>query len=125
MTTAQEYREVHLWLKAMYGKADRCESEKCMSVERYGDTGMSFHWALRADKEYEKKRENFFMLCPLCHRHYDIEHNLIGKYEKPYRLTVSFSNEQGKKIRAEAKRMNITTKKYVQLCVDHPIYKVS
>ena len=59
------YAAVHMWLKTKFGKANKCEWKECKGRSK------TFQWALIFGKKYEKKRENFFMLCSPCHCHYD------------------------------------------------------
>lgn len=56
------YYAVHDWLYKNFGKADMCEL--CGSNKRV-------QWAKLKGKSYERKRENFFKLCCLCHIEYD------------------------------------------------------
>lgn len=60
-----EYFSVHDWLKKTFGKANKCENSICSGKCKI------FHWAKLKDKAYEKKRENFWMLCQSCHAIYD------------------------------------------------------
>lgn len=59
------YMTVHNWLKRHYGKADKCEDEKC------DGTSTTYQWALLKGKKYESKRENFVKKCRKCHCRYD------------------------------------------------------
>ena len=59
------YASTHNWLKFHFSKADRCENIDCPK------TSNTFQWALLKCKKYEKKRENFIMLCRVCHCKYD------------------------------------------------------
>jgi len=61
------YNAVHKWLIRRFGKATKCENPACKSKKP-----KRFEWALIKGMEYEQKRENFIMLCPSCHRKYDI-----------------------------------------------------
>lgn len=56
----------HKWLYKNYGKANKCENIKCEGKSEW------FEWAKKTECEYEKKRENFMMLCRKCHRKYDM-----------------------------------------------------
>ena len=56
------YETIHWWLKKNYGKATNCE--QCGSTK-------NVQWAKLKGKEYERKRENFWMLCAKCHIIYD------------------------------------------------------
>lgn len=56
----------HYWLRAFYGKANKCECETCNHKSKV------FDWALIHEKEYDCKRENFIMLCRSCHVKYDM-----------------------------------------------------
>lgn len=66
---------IHKWIQNHYGKANKCEMENC--------TGESstYHWSKLKDKEYEQKRENYWMLCVKCHSKYD-----RGDMTKEYKL---------------------------------------
>ncbi len=55
---------VHAWLYKNYGKANKCEFCKTINSKRY-------EWAKKTECLYERKRENFIMLCKKCHVHYD------------------------------------------------------
>lgn len=59
------YHGIHKWLQAKFGKANHCEDKVCLK------TSNIFHWALKKDFEYERKRKNFMQLCIRCHRKYD------------------------------------------------------
>jgi len=62
-----EYYRIHNWLSYHHGKANKCENEKCKSV-----SPKRYEWALLKGKDYKKDRNNYIMLCPSCHRKYDI-----------------------------------------------------
>ena len=65
-----DYSKIHWWLRYNYGKADKCENSKCENLSN------KYEWAKLADKEYEKKRENFHSTLQLrCHRIYDSSFN--------------------------------------------------
>src|ERR1043166_9964665 len=63
------YEAIHRWLLLEFGKADRCENPNCV-YPRPGFNGKimlrprMFQYAKIKDKKYERKRENFMMLCP-------------------------------------------------------------
>ena len=56
----------HTWLYKNFGKANRCEMPTCEGKSTW------FDWAKKTGCKYEKKRENFWMLCRKCHRKYDM-----------------------------------------------------
>lgn len=60
------YAQVHYWMYANFGLATRCESVTCNGKHK------KYEWALVRGMKYEKKRENFIMLCISCHRKYDM-----------------------------------------------------
>ena len=66
MKHESEYFRIHNWLSYHHGKANKCENEKCESVNP-----KRFEWALLKGKQYKKDRNNYIMLCPSCHRKYD------------------------------------------------------
>ena len=72
------YSGIHKWIQRNLGKADRCENLKCLNKSQ------NFDWAKLEDKEYEKKRENFLMLCKSCHIIYDKKINLQLIFIKNY-----------------------------------------
>lgn len=59
------YGSLHDWLGRKFGSASKCEGSECKGVS------IVYQWALIKGKEYEKKRENFMMLCRACHYKYD------------------------------------------------------
>lgn len=65
------YSSVHIWLRKIYGKANRCECS-LIGLECRNVTNM-FDWALLKDKGYTKDRESFVQLCRSCHHRYDTE----------------------------------------------------
>lgn len=56
------YYGIHSWLKNYFGKATKCQ--QCGSIK-------NIVWAKLKGKKYQRKRENFWMLCAKCHVHYD------------------------------------------------------
>jgi hypothetical protein len=117
MITQSEHAKMHKWLKDEYGKAKRCESEKCLTNHESG----SIHWCLKAGKEYEFKRANFIQLCTKCHYHYDRKHGLLGKYMKPLKLVILFTGKQRAIIRKMSKKFKISEAEYVRKCVEFPV----
>ena len=61
------YQGIHIWLRKTFGKANKCEICGLTNTAKK----KYFHWALLKGKTYQRKRENFWMLCLKCHRHYD------------------------------------------------------
>ncbi len=59
------YEAIHFWINRNYGKANKCENINCLKLSN------KFEWSKIKGKEYERKRENFWMLCIFCHRKYD------------------------------------------------------
>lgn len=59
------YKGLHNWLFDTFGKANKCENESCLNISN------KYEWAKIKGKRYERKRENFRMLCISCHRIYD------------------------------------------------------
>lgn len=74
------YKGIHKWLIINFGKANKCENPECSCKEPE-----KFEWSLINGMEYERKRDNFWMLCTSCHKTYDGIINNIKKmnnYEK-------------------------------------------
>ena len=61
------YGGIHQWLKKEFGKANKCENPDCPYKDPKG-----YEWAKLKDKEYERNRKNFRMLCRGCHHKYDL-----------------------------------------------------
>lgn len=59
------YFTIHAWLVRIFGKANKCENPDCLKLSTI------YHWAKIKGKKHERKRENYWMLCTLCHRKYD------------------------------------------------------
>ncbi len=109
------YVSIHHWLKANYGKADKCE------VQRYYEKGEkrelakhmtlhseTFHWAKLKDKPYEKNIDNFIKLCAMCHKNYD------GGYS---RMNLKPTRDHFKYISLRASK---TIQKYLdELCIEN------
>jgi len=60
------YSAVHGWLRHQIGTA-KPPCEKCGVTT----DDRRYEWALLKGKQYQKKRENFFILCRPCHVVYD------------------------------------------------------
>lgn len=77
-----KYAAIHNWLRSTFGKANKCESLTCN-----GRNSRKYTWSLLKGKEYQRKRENFWMLCYSCHTKYDFAEETklkIGKAKKKY-----------------------------------------
>ena len=71
-----KYGGIHSWLVRMFGKANKCENLLCVYPRKNKGGNIvkmakRFEYALMVGKKYERKRENYIMLCPSCHRKYD------------------------------------------------------
>lgn len=60
------YKAIHAWLRDNFCPANKCENENCNHKSK------TYVWAKLKDKEYDFKRENFWMLCRSCHTEYDM-----------------------------------------------------
>lgn len=83
-----EYDIPHRWLKIEFGKAYLCENRennilnfKCKNLNN------KFCWAKKKECGYEKKRENFMMLCYSCHNKYDQKQDTVNKRIKTCKET--------------------------------------
>jgi hypothetical protein len=70
------YNGLHWWLRREYGSANRCENPDC------GGKSKKYEYALIHGKKYERKRENFMMLCKSCHVKYDMNEQWRNKIIK-------------------------------------------
>lgn len=64
-----EYNRIHYHLRTKYGKATKCDDEKCTGKSK------TFEWALKKDKEYSKNPQDYIHLCKSCHSKYDYNGN--------------------------------------------------
>lgn len=80
------YHKIHHWLRTEFGKANKCENENCPSGSSY------FEWSLRSGKEYEMKKENFWMLCRRCHAKMDITEETIRRCREARAKNEYFKN---------------------------------
>jgi hypothetical protein len=92
----KDYYNIHQWLRRKYGIANKCENN-C------GTIAIIFDWALIHGKKYDKKRENYIMLCKKCHHKYDEIsrfgplHPMYGKHHsKETRKKMSLNSKHGK-----------------------------
>lgn len=60
------YQTLHMWMRRVWGKASICK--KCGSKYRV-------QWAKKSGKDYCRNRDNFIMLCQICHVKYDFNNN--------------------------------------------------
>ena len=67
------YMAIHHWLSFNFGKPEICENKKCLGI------GKRYEWALKKDKGYDFKRNNFIRLCASCHRKYDLTEEMREK----------------------------------------------
>lgn len=58
------YHAIHIWLSKHYTKGDHCE--ECLTAEF-----SRLEWA-NISGEYHREREDYKVLCPSCHRKFDI-----------------------------------------------------
>jgi len=63
------YGAIHTWLKTNFGNPPKCEN--CGKIGKKINDLWNIHWAKLKNKEYERKRENFWGLCANCHIDYD------------------------------------------------------
>ncbi len=64
------YAGIHHWLIRRFGKADKCDNSNCNHLSN------TYYWAKLKNKSYERKRNNFWMLCAICHKKYDLGHKI-------------------------------------------------
>lgn len=86
-----EYQRIHKWLRITFGKANKCEMKMCKIIE-----AKRYEYALIRGKKYERKRENFMMLCKSCHVKYDFTETTRKKM-RDYRIGKKQSKNTVKK----------------------------
>lgn len=74
------YQGIHVWLNKTFGKANKCKNPDCVYPRKNSSYALikspkRFEWAKLKNVPYERKRENFWMLCASCHRTYDLSLN--------------------------------------------------
>lgn len=78
------YRRVHEWLNRQYGKANKCQSDRCNGKSK------TYEYCLRAGMNHEKNISHYITLCRSCHRLYDmtdeksknVSKHIAGKYNE-------------------------------------------
>lgn len=82
------YGAIHKRITKYYGKANRCEAVDCNWKSK------RFHRAKVQWKEYTHNRDNFIMLCSICHKNYDMMPEIwkkISNAKKGKKLSESHS----------------------------------
>ena len=64
--TKKEYRDIHQWLRATYGRPQICEQEQCSGLSK------TYDWALKSGMSHKKDKNNYLRLCRKCHGKYDV-----------------------------------------------------
>lgn len=82
------YFKSHSWLIYWFGRANKCENINC----NY-ENPKRFEYALKKGFTPEKKRENYIMLCPSCHRKYDFT-ELQRKNQSKARIGMEAKNKR-------------------------------
>ena len=67
------YMAIHNWLRDKFWKSNCCENPHCQKKS------IQYQYALIQWKEYERKRENFIMLCRSCHKKMDMTDEIREK----------------------------------------------
>lgn len=106
----RNYSNVHIWLAKTYGKASKCENDKCENI-----APKRYEWALKRGFSYEKNINNFLQLCPSCHRKYDYsekQRNRMKEIAKDNHFTTKnpMKTEVGRKRCSEWMRMRVVSK---------------
>jgi len=121
------YSGIHKWLFYNYGKAGKCESNCCKNK-----TPKRFEWALLKGLKYEKKRDNFIMLCASCHRKYDMTRDMMAgmfKYNNDNKIKVGQYSKNGDFIKeweslTSASESLSLKKSHISYCIKNkPKYK--
>jgi len=92
------YGGIHDWLQDNFPKPEKCEN--CGKRGEKNNGKWNIEWAKLKNKEYERKRENFWKLCHKCHSKYDGLGNKKGHI---------FSEETKRKI-GEANKISLLGK---------------
>lgn len=71
-----KYQAIHSWLRINFGRANKCENQDCNGQSK------TFEWILIKGRIYERKRENFKMMCKSCHHRYDMSKETKEKISK-------------------------------------------
>lgn len=130
---------IHQWIIYHFGKANKCENKDCKKI------GKRFEYALINNKTYERKIENYIMLCSQCHRKYDWDNGQFQKQKSIFReagvkngskngkVMCKFTMAEANKIRKEynlgAKQRELARKykvsqSLISLMVKNKTYKI-
>ena len=66
---------IHIRLRRRYGKATKCEFDENHKANY-------FQWALKKGRKYKVDKRNYLMLCPSCHKKYDMNEKTRKKMSK-------------------------------------------
>lgn len=101
-----EYAAIHYWLRKHHGPATSCQNAYCTRKS------VTFEWALRRDKQYERVRENFIQLCKSCHGQMDVtDHTRRTLHEKNKGKKPSELNRQRTRERLTGRPHSAETKR--------------
>lgn len=101
--TVSECTAIHQWLRAKYGKANKCVMKDCNGKSK------KYDWALINGKKYERNKDNFLFLCRSCHTFYDV----VGRR--------SYATENNPRVKLNWKIVNSIRKEYKKRVVTHKI----
>lgn len=106
------YESIHSWLKYHHGKSHKCENKNCENKSN------NYEWAKLHDRKYEYKRENFWMLCALCHRKYDskLKEGSMSKEAKV--LKIELRMEIWKKLKILSIQKDLSFDEVVNLALE-------
>jgi len=79
------YHAIHIWLSKHYEKGVSCDQCKTTDASR-------LEWA-NISGEYKREREDYFVLCPSCHRLYDQKDQCRKGH--PYKIETTHVNKRG------------------------------
>lgn len=125
--SSSEYSTIHHWLRSHYGSASKCEEETCKGDSKH------YQWSLIYGHKYEKKRENFRMLCGSCHMRYDYNKpesrkNMLARLNNQFRtvLTDEIADEIRARYRVEGfNNVGIGGLTYSDLAKQYGVHKTT
>lgn len=116
--SAREYASIHWYIRYHFNHEKvKCENPKCSGRSK------NLQWALIHGKSYERKRENFMVLCGSCHVIYDLTDKVRARMNKHKKKAVYQLTMNGEVVRRfDSVREASKQTGYGESCISHHLH---